>query len=171
MIILLRQHVHSGQTGGVGGQNNSIYNVGHDLLITRGPSERHPEEFFQGYGEKEPAQTHHVLSSKSTLGCPHIFVLSKLLFEPQCLLSRSSMTPHSSRSRPLWTCTTAFSLHTLPVNSLSSTRSLMGNDVLSPLPHATFVFAYLITLSRSDGTKAHTCEHPEFHSLVYIFSC
>lgn len=65
----------------------------------------------------------------------------------------------------------AFSLHTLPVNSLSSTRSLMGNDVLSPLPHAPFVCAYLITLSRSDGTKACTYEHPEFQPLVYIFSC
>lgn len=101
----------------------------------------------------------------------HIFVLSKLLFEPQCILSCSSMTPHSSRSRPLWTCTTAFSLHTLLVSSLSSTRSLMGNDVLSPSPHAPFVFAYSIILSRSDGTKAHTYEHPDFQPLVCIFSC
>lgn len=83
------------------------------------------------------------------------------------------MTPHSSRSRRLWTHTTAFSLHTLPVSSLSSTRSLMGNDVLSPLPHAPLLFAYLISLSRSGGTKAftHTCERPEFEPLVYIFRC
>lgn len=36
LIILLRQDAQSGQTGGVGVQNNSIYNVGHDLLIHKG---------------------------------------------------------------------------------------------------------------------------------------
>lgn len=64
------------------------------------------------------------------------------------------MTPHSSHSRRLWTCTTAFFPRMLPVSSLSSTRSLMGNDVLSPPLHA-LLLAYLITLSRSGGTKAH----------------
>lgn len=39
----------------------------------------------------------------------------------------SSMILHSSPSRQLWTYTTAFFLPTLPVSSLSSTRSMMGN--------------------------------------------
>lgn len=42
--------------------------------FTRGPPECHTKELLQGCGEKEPAQTHHVLSCKSTLGSPYIFV-------------------------------------------------------------------------------------------------
>lgn len=137
--------------------------------FTRGPSECHSKEFLQGYGETEPTQTHHVLSCKSTLGYPHIFVLSKLLFELRCLLSRSSMTPHSSHSRRPWTCTTAFFPRTLPVNSLSSTRSLMGNDILSLPLHALLLFAYLIILSRSGDTKAQTYKRLHIQLLVHVF--
>lgn len=66
-------------------------------------------------------------------GC---FTSSCPIFLLWCLFSHFSMTLHSTASRQLWMCTTAFFLLTLPVNSLSSTRSMMGNDILSTSLHA-----------------------------------
>jgi len=82
------------------------------------------------------------------------------------LLPYSSMTLHSSPSRQLWTSTTGFFLPMPPVNSLSSTRSMMGNDFLLVFTSCTFLFAYSSMLSRSDaGTHTH------FESLNSTFSC
>lgn len=82
------------------------------------------------------------------------------------------MTLHSSPSRRLWTCTTAFFLRTLPVSSLSSTRSMMGNDVLSTSLHALSlcIFNYTIWVRWPNTHMQFGKSHPTTE-VFSSFSC
>lgn len=98
---------------------------------------------------------------------------ANLCLSPRCWFSNFSMTRHSSPCRRLWTCTTAFSLRTLPVSSLSSTRSMMGNDVLSALLHElSSLYIWLHYLGQMAKCLRNTpTRFEKLHWTTELFSC